>query len=503
MSFKNIHRLRARQLGLDTHAEMMVFLRRDSPICRSEGFTSHNRVALSAGAASVIATLYQVDSDFLAVDEAGLSETTWRHLQVKAGDPVTVRHAPPVDSLKLVRGRIFGHAMNQAGLDDIIADIVAGRYSAIEIASFITACAAAPLSQTEISSLTAAMVKAGDRLSWNSAIVADKHSVGGLPGNRTTPIIVSIAASLGLCMPKTSSRAITSPAGTADTMETLAPVELSAAQMRKVVEQEGGCVVCGGGVRLSPADDVLIRIEQALDIDSEGQMVASVLSKKIAAGATHLVLDMPVGPTAKVRNSEAAAALTQSLMTTAQTFGICARVVVGDGNQPVGRGMGPALEAREVLAVLQGKPEASQDLRVRALALTGALLEVTGKAVKGTGVLLATQALDDGRAWAKFQRICEAQGGMREPPRSSHRKSLAARNDGILKTIDNRRLARLAKLAGAPHDKAAGVELHVRLGDKLAQGAPICTVHAETPGELAYALSYAHANPTIFGIGEP
>ena len=296
---------------------------------------------------------------------------------------------------------------------------------------------------------------------------------------------------------------ITSPAGTADTMETLARVDLTAAEMRKVVEREGGCVVWGGSMRLSPADDILIRIERALDIDSEGQMVASVLSKKIAAGATHLILDMPVGPTAKVRSFEAAAALTERLMATARTFGINARIVVGNGNQPVGRGMGPALEARDVLAVLQGKSDAPDDLRDRALTLAGALLELTSKAREGTGKALAGDTLDDGRAWAKFQRICEAQGGMRLPPQSRHRKDLVAPRDGMLSTIDNRRVARLAKLAGAPHDKAAGVELHVRLGDRLERGRPLCTVHAETPGELAYALNYAESNPSIFDLSEP
>jgi thymidine phosphorylase len=503
VSGEESHRLKARQLGIDTHSEMVVFMRRDSPVCRSEGLTSHNRIALTAGTTSVIATLYQMDTSFLALDEAGLSESTWQRLGLKPGDWIGVHHAPLVESLALVRGRIFGHPIQEAGLYEIIADIVAGRYSAIEISSFVTECASAPLSQAEISGLTRAMVNVGDRLSWNRPIVADKHSVGGLPGNRTTPIIVAIAASLGLIMPKTSSRAITSPAGTADTMETLAPVDLDAAAMRKVVEQEGGCVVWGGAVGLSPADDILIRIERALDIDSEGQMIASVLSKKIAAGATHLVLDMPVGPTAKVRTPQAAATLAQGLMTTAQAFGIKASIVTGDGSQPIGRGMGPALEARDVLAVLKGERDAPVDLRARALSLAGALLELVGKARQGTGVQLAAQVLDDGRAWTKFQRICEAQGGMRTPPHSRYRKTLTATKEGVLTAIDNRRLARLAKLAGAPLDKAAGIELHVQLGDRLELGGLLCTLHAEAPGELAYALNYASANPAIFELAEP
>lgn len=496
------HQLKARRLGIDTHSEAAIFMHKNCPVCRSEGFSSLNRILVSARSRSIIATLYQIEGDMLACDEAGLSDSAWARLDLKDGDLVRARYAPTVESLAHVRGRVYGHALDQDALNQIIPDIVAGRYSPVEISAFITACAALPLSLAETAALTSAMVAAGERLHWNSAVVVDKHSVGGLPGNRTTPIIVAIMASLGFTMPKTSSRAITSPAGTADTMETLAPVELDSTAIRRVVEREGGCVVWGGAVNLSPADDVLIRVERALDIDSEGQMVASVLSKKIAAGATHLVLDMPVGPTAKVRSTDAAIALSRNLADTAALFGLKVRVLTGDGRQPIGRGMGPALEARDVLAVLKNDPHAPQDLRIRALELAGALLELSGRAPEGAGAGLAASALDDGRAWTKFQKICEAQGGMREPPRSRYRKVIEAVADGLVMQIDNRRIARLAKLAGAPFDKAAGAEMHVRLGDRVVRGTPLCTLHAETPGELAYALNYQDANPDIIRIAE-
>jgi thymidine phosphorylase len=133
--------------------------------------------------------------------------------------------------------------------------------------------------------------------------VVDKHSIGGIPGNRTTMIVAPIVAAHGLIMPKTSSRAITSPAGTADTMEVLAKVDLSEAEMRSVVERCGACIAWGGHVNLSPADDVIIAVERPLQIDTPEQMVASILSKKMAAGVTHLVLDIPFGPTAKIRSA--------------------------------------------------------------------------------------------------------------------------------------------------------------------------------------------------------
>lgn len=494
--------LRARRLGIDTQHETVVFMRKDCPICRSEGFTAHARVRLTRGERSIIATLYQVTGDLLSHDEAGLSESAWQRLGLSEGETLSVSHPRPVESLSKVRGKVYGRPLDTADLEEIVTDIVAGRYSDIHLSSFITACSARPLDHDETVALTRAMTDAGERLSWDTRPIVDKHCVGGLPGNRTTPIVVAIAAACGLIMPKTSSRAITSPAGTADAMETMAPVDLDIPAMRRVVEREGGCVIWGGAVRLSPADDTLIRVERALDLDSEGQLIASVLSKKIAAGSTHLVLDLPVGPTAKVRSDEAASTLSQSLTAVARTFDIETRVVMTDGRQPVGRGIGPALEARDVLAVLQGAAEAPGDLHQRAVALAGALLELAGSAGDGMGRTVAAQVLEDGRAWQKFQRICEAQGGMRTPPVAPHCRPVVAAQAGRVSSIDNRRLAKVAKLAGAPDAKAAGVEIHVRLGAEVGAGAPLYTVHAEAPGELAYSLDYVVANEDIIELTE-
>jgi len=493
--------LKARRLRLHTQHEPVVIMRSDCHVCRSEGLAARSQVLLAAGDRAVQATLFQVDGDaLLAPDEAALSEAAWTLLGVQEGDPIHVSHPPTLESLSSVRRRIHGHRLDAEAMAGIVRDVVAGRYSEIHLSAFLTATAAWPLDGDETSHLTQAMIEAGDRLSWNAPIVVDKHSIGGLPGNRTTPIVVAIVAALGLTMPKTSSRAITSPAGTADTMETLTKVDLDIPAMRRVVEAEGGCLAWGGAVRLSPADDIFIRVERVLDIDTEGQLIASVLSKKIAAGSTHVVLDIPVGPTAKVRSEEAGRALGERLVETASRFGLTAVCLQSDGSQPVGRGVGPALEALDVLAVLQNDPDAPDDLRRRACTLAGAVLELAGAVAEGDGFGAAAQALADGRAWSKFQRICEAQGGLRVPPAAALRRPLAATRSGRVVHINNRKVARLAKLAGAPDAKAAGLAVEVRLGQEIAAGDPLLTVHAQTPGELAYALDYAAANLDLVEI---
>jgi thymidine phosphorylase len=487
-------------MGLLTQDEVVVILRTDSPVARAEGLAPRSQVLLCAGERQVYATLFQVQGDIIGLEEAALSESAWALLAVEEGDLIQVRHPPALESLAGVRRRIYGQRLDQAALSAIVNDVVAGRYMDVHLAAFLTAASTLPLDDAETTSLTRAMAQAGDVLSWSSGVVVDKHCVGGLPGNRTTPIVVAIVTATGLVMPKTSSRAITSPAGTADTMETLAPVDLSLADMRRVVESQGGCIAWGGAMRLSPADDIFIRVERVLDVDTEGQLIASVISKKLAAGVNRLVLDIPVGPTAKVRSEEAGRALAARMEAIAAGFGLQVRCLLTDGAQPVGRGIGPALEAIDVLAVLRNEPGAPADLRRRACRLAGEVLEMGGVASPGAGLALAQAILADGRAWTKFQGICQAQGGIREPPVSKLQRLLKATRSGRVVHLNNRKLARLAKLAGAPAVKAAGLFMHVRLGDEVGSGGAVATVHADTAGELDYALDYAAANPDIVEI---
>ncbi|HEY9447738.1 MAG TPA: thymidine phosphorylase, partial [Burkholderiales bacterium] len=353
--------LRTRRLGIDTLRECVVYIRSDCHVCRAEGFRSQARIEVRADGKRIVATLNVVSSGLIHRDEIGLSEAAWALLGVQEGTEVRLAHSLPTESMSHVRAKLYGNRLALDPMQSIVRDIADGRYSELEIAAFIGACAGDRLDLAETVALTQAMIDAGTRIRWSAPQVVDKHCVGGLPGNRTTLIVVPIVAACGLVMPKTSSRAITSPSGTADTMETLAPVTLDLSDMRRVVEREGACIAWGGALRMSPADDILIGVERALDLDSEGQLIASVLSKKAAAGATDVVLDIPVGPTAKVRSASAAIALAERLVAVGRAAHLNVKTLLSDGTQPVGRGIGPALEARDVLAVLQRAPDAPAD----------------------------------------------------------------------------------------------------------------------------------------------
>ncbi|MBF0492497.1 MAG: thymidine phosphorylase family protein [Deltaproteobacteria bacterium] len=498
----NPHSLKLKRLGIDTHQEAVVYMRDDCPVCRSEGFEAHSRVQVLTSHHQIIATLNIVHDGILDPQEAGLSEAAWKLLSPLEGETATFAHPPPVQSMGHVRAKLYGHRLSGEAMQSIIQDVVEGKYTDIQLSSLISACVGDRLDGQEIIGLTRAMIQVGEKICWQQPLIVDKHCVGGLPGNRTTPIVVAIVAAAGLVMPKTSSRAITSPAGTADTMATLTNVDLDLATMKRVVEKEGACLAWGGAIHLSPADDILIRIERALEVDSEGQLVASILSKKAAAGSTHVLIDMPVGPTAKVRSPEMAEALKRHLEQTGKAIGLEIYVMLTDGTQPIGRGIGPTLEANDVLAVLQGEKEAPQDLREKSLSLAAKMIELAGLAKEKESQTLARSILEDGRAWKKFQAICEAQGGLHFSQKAAFTQVVLAPQKGIVQVIDNRKLAKVAKLAGAPESSAAGLVLHAPLQKRLEKNEPLFTIHAETHGEMAYALSYVADQKDIITIGQ-
>jgi thymidine phosphorylase len=492
--------LSLKYLGVNTYKEPVIYMRDDCHICKSEGFEAQARVRVTLNNRSIIATLNIIETGLLRHNEASLSNYAWKLLDAQEGLKITVSHPKPLDSLSYIRSKIYGNELKADEIKHIIEDIISGQLSDINIAMFIAASGGDRLNAKEVIDLTQAMVDTGQRLTWPSKLVVDKHCIGGLPGNRTTPIVVAIVAAFGLMIPKTSSRAITSPAGTADTMEVFTTVDLDLPKIKKVVEQENGCLVWGGAVALSPADDLLIRIERTANLDSEGQMVASILSKKIAAGSTHIVIDVPIGTTAKVRSITQAENLKNLLLTTANVFGLDIRVLFSDGSQPVGRGIGPALEARDVLAVLNSDKNAPQDLREHALTLAGQVIEFSSSVNPGQGKTIATDILDSGKALKKFQSICNAQGGMHQIPIAPFTHTVESIKSGTIVNIDNRHISQLAKLAGAPRSKSAGIELFTPLHTIVCKSQPLFTIHSESQGELNYALDFLSQGHEIFQI---
>ncbi len=490
----HVHQLSFKNLFIDTNQELVVFMPRSCHVCKSEGFQALTRLTISLNGKNIVADLNVTEDGLLKEGEISLSQSAIKKLGCSEGDMLEVTHFQPLNSMTHVRSKIYGKQLDQQAFTEIINDIAEEKYSNVFLSSFVTACSGNNMSMEEICYLTRAMIDSGNKLNWGFDIVADKHCVGGLPGNRTTMIVVPIIAALGIPIPKTSSRAITSPAGTADAMEVLTNVNLSLDEMHHIVNKEGGCIAWGGSMRLSPADDIIIRVERALDVDNEAQMIASILSKKAAAGSTHCVIDIPVGSSAKVRTREAAELLKAHLIEVAKYIGLNIHVMFSDGSQPVGFGIGPALEARDVLSVLKNNANAPEDLRDRAVKVAAEIIQLVMKINEAEALQLAKYKIESGKALNKLISICEAQGGFKEPKQAAYSKTIEAEFTGIVSEIDNRKIARVAKLAGAPDAKEAGVDFFIHLNQKVMKGQPLFTIYANSKGELEYAYNYFKSN---------
>lgn len=488
--------MKIKRIAIDTHPDNTAFLLRGGDVYSAEQFQALRKIEVGDGRQSILATLAIVDDPaLLGPDTIGLGEQAFRRLGLPEGTVVSFRQAPVPHSLEHVRRKIDGFTLEETEIAEVVKDIAAYRYSPMELSAFLVACAGF-MSTNETLSLTRAMAEAGKRLRWPAELVVDKHCIGGIPGNRTSMIIVPIIAAHGLTMPKTSSRAITSPSGTADTMEVLARVDLAEDKLVEIVAKEHAVLAWGGRINLSPADDVLITVERPLRIDTFDQMVASILSKKLAAGSTHLLIDIPIGPTAKVRSTVDAIRLRKLFEYVGHRLGLVLDIVFTDGSQPVGRGIGPVLEARDVMAVLRNEDDAPQDLRERALLLAGRVLEFDPALTGGRGYARAIELLGSGAAFAAMERLIDAQGRCPSIPELGiHKFDVCTKTDGTIVAIDCHIIARIARLAGAPMDKGAGIDLMHKVGQQVRAGEVLYRIYAHSETGLQFARELAEASP--------
>lgn len=292
-------------------------------------------------------------------------------------------------------------------------------------------------------------------------------------------------------MPKTSSRAITSPAGTADTMEALTNVVIDAPKLKRIVNKIGGFITWGGGVDLAAADDKMIRARHPLSLDPQGMLLASIMAKKFSVSANRVLIDIPIGPQVKVKNKKDAKILKKRFLKLGKILGMKVKVIFSNGDEPVGHGIGPNLEAIDVMKVLQNDPTAPKELREKSLKMAGMLLEMCGKAGILGGKRAAEKILKSGKAYEQMLRIIEAQGKKRNTLRPGEfSKIVRAGKDGKVVGINNSLVSHVARTAGAPRDMAAGMYLHKKLKDTVKKGEPIYTIYADSEQRLDYTSQY-------------
>jgi len=495
--------LQARRVDIDTGGSERVVLLRGHD-AETFGINPGDRLQITIGKKNIFAVA-DVTHNSIEHGELGFFDDLWKQLKLKVPTPIIINVVSRPESVRAISKKLLGQPVTERDIRSIITDIVNHRLGSVETTYFVSSGYVKPYSDQEIVWMVRAMAETGDMFSWGKKVVVDKHSVGGLAGNRTTMVAIPIIAALGLCIPKTSSRAITSPAGTADTMEVLAPVIHDAPAVRRIVGQAGACLIWGGGLSIAPADDIIIRVSRPLSLEPYDKMIVSIMAKKVAMGVKVLIIDMPYGPGTKIPDRRTVQTLTERFTKVGKAFGMVVKVKADHAYQPVGSGIGPALEARDVLRVLQQTPNRPRDLERKAIGLAAELLELAKAARPGHGTVMATTALRSGAAWKKMQQIIKLQGGNPhvkplDVVAGASRSIILAPRSGRITAIDNRGLDEIARALGAPDHKLAGVDLHRKLGQRVKIGEPWFSLMSYSPSRIAMAKTLLRRSP-IMTIG--
>jgi AMP phosphorylase len=476
-------KLIVKSIGLEAFGKSVVILNTDD--AAELGTRSSGRVRLK-GHDKEITALVNTTSRIVKKGEVGVYQEVQNSLGLSSGELLDVDLSSPPSSITHIRNRLEGRKLGSDEIAEIIRDTVRGDLSEIELSAFVTSLNTFHLDLDEATSMSTAMVESGKTLKLNRKPIVDKHSIGGVPGDKTTLVVVPIIAACGLTIPKTSSRAITSAAGSADRAEVLMPVNLDIDDVERVVEKTGGCLVWGGSLHLAPADDIFVQIEYPLSIDP--LLLPSIISKKKAVGAEFVVIDIPLGMGAKVKTIADARLLARDFMELGKRLGMRIQCAITNGSQPVGHAIGAALEAKEALETLARKTTVA-DLIDKATDLAGMIINMTGGA---DGKRMAAAAISQGKAEKKLREIIAEQGGDSEMKPEDIKigeetLDFQSSESGQVLWINNSRLVEAARLAGAPRDKGAGLILHKKTGDKVNEGERILSLYAEKTGKLEKA----------------
>jgi AMP phosphorylase len=432
--------------------------------------------------------------------QIGLFEDVAIILNAKEKDVINTKVTQSLKSLEYIKKKMDGKKFTNEELIEIVKDITDDRLTDIEASAFMSAVYMKGFDLDETVYMTKALINNGKKISFSVSPIVDKHSVGGVNG-RATMIIVPIVASAGLYMPKTSSRSITSAAGTSDAMEVLAPVNLDFNKIKEITKKVGGVLAWGGAVDLAPADDKIIKIEHPLGLDPEGQVIASVLAKKASVGSKYVVIDLPVGPEVKIKDQKVALRMAQKFVHVGREIGMEVDAVITDGTEPSGLAFGPALEAKYAMQILEGK--IFDNLAQKSCECAGAVLELAGKAKEGKGYEMARVILESGKALEKMKEIIKAQGGniysSEKITSAPFKKEIYSTEEGVIQSFNIKLLTKIARLAGAPANKLAGVLLAKNVGEKVGRNELLLTIYAENKQKLESSFEFFEQNsPVVF-----
>jgi pyrimidine-nucleoside phosphorylase len=374
-----------------------------------------------------------------------------------------------------------------------------GKIPDYQVSAWAMAVVFQGLSLRETTDLTLAMAASGTQLDLRNVvpIAADKHSTGGV-GDKTTLVVQPIVAACGVPMAKMSGRGLGFTGGTLDKMESIPGYDVDLTtdafldQLREV-----GIALCGQTEDLAPADGLLYALRDVTGtVPSNPLIASSVMSKKLAAGANVILLDVKVGNGAFMKSLEEAQALARTMVEIGKRAGHRVAAVISDMNQPLGFAVGNALEVVEAVETLRG--EGPSDFREHSLEIAARILNLASADRDLERARdQAQRALDEGAALRKFKQLVEAQGGdpsvvdsLEQLPQATYIEQVVSSEAGYIAEILAREVGLTAMQLGAgrqtkgdPVDHAVGVVLHHKVGDRVDGGEPLFTIHARSEAE--------------------
>lgn len=353
----------------------------------------------------------------------------------------------------------------------------------------------------EVATLTSEMLRSGTKLAWpnDGVLRVDKHSTGGI-GDKTSLILAPLLAECGLQNPMLSGRGLGATGGTLDKLEAIPGfrTNLSLDEMTQMT-QSVGCVITGASAELAPADRKLYALRDVTaTVPSIPLITGSIMSKKLAESLDALVLDVKFGSGAFMKTREQATLLAHSLVNTGERMGVRTTALLTDMNQPLGRMCGNAVEVLESIDVLKGGGPA--DVRLLTLELCADLLVSTGvEKTQRDAVNRCASLLDNGSAFERYCRMVRAQGGDPDAKlRVAKATELVADADGVVSAMDTEALGLVIislgggrRKMGDPIDHSVGLEMLVRIGDRVTRGTPLVKIFSEQPEAVIPSLRAA------------
>lgn len=482
--------LSLKHIAVNSFNENIVYLHKDCNAYKLDDIKNLTKVEVHGASAPLFAFLEIVnDPDFVSPDELGLNTEAFTALNLPEGANVNISLAGFPPSLSSVQRKVAGNILSSSEYSSIIRDITDKRYSNMDISSFLVASGSF-MTASEVLSLTEALV-GDDVIRWDDEnIVVDHHCLGGVPGNKTDIIITAIVAAYGLPIPKTASRSLTSCAGVADTFSVLANVDISEDKLHQLIKEHRGAIADYNTLPIAPASKIIASVERAIGITQQQHIVAEILAIKLATGITHLVLDIPVGSTSRIKSTNEAMRIRKLVEYIGDMLSIEIDAVITDGSEPIGNGIGAVLEARDVMKILRNKEDAPQDLLEKSLFLAGRILEFDPKLRGGQGYHVAKEILTSGRALETLSRIIYAQGKAPQAQLGHLTRDIISAKSGVVESIDNKRINKIGILAGASQYPGAGLDLLKKVGDVVESGEPLYRIHSVTSSDFAFANSF-------------